>query len=156
MTALPRACICQFPGGARIQILIMAPDMDDPIFNMSPSLDTPLWTPKNPAGSAALRFLASVNITYGLSLNSYHDLYTWSVTHLEQFWSAAWDYTDIIGHKGNHVIDSTALPPSNPPWFADARLNWAENMLQCRSPDKLALIQASRCHIFQPSPSTIY
>jgi acetoacetyl-CoA synthetase len=77
----------------------------------------PLYRPPNPEAAATFRFLNRININFGLSLASYHDLYTWSTAHIDNFWSAVWDGTDVIGHKGNHVVDTTALPPANPPWF---------------------------------------
>lgn len=80
--------------------------------------DLPLYTHPNPGESATFRFLARINATLGLSLKSYQDLYTWSTTHIDEFWSAVWDETNIIGHKGGHVVDNAALPPSNPVWFA--------------------------------------
>lgn len=104
---------------------------------------TPLYQPRNPQESATFRFLATVNRTFHLSLTSYHDLWVWSTSHIDDFWGAVWDETGIIGHKGAHVVDNSALPPENPPWFTEADLNWAENMLQCRSSEKVALIQAS-------------
>ncbi|KAF9462660.1 acetoacyl-CoA synthetase [Collybia nuda] len=114
--------------------------------------DLPLYQPLSPETTATFRFLARVNLNFGLSLSSYQDLYTWSTTHLDDFWSAVWDETNIIGHKGNHVVENDALPPANPTWFSEARLNWAENMLRCRSADKLALIQATEPTPNDPTP----
>ncbi|RDB22609.1 Acetoacetyl-CoA synthetase [Hypsizygus marmoreus] len=116
------------------------------------SFDAPLYQPKNPEESATFRFLARINSTLGLSLKSYHDLYIWSTTHIDDFWGAVWDFTNIIGDKGSHVVERSALPPHNPPWFSDARLNWAENMLHCRSADKLAFIQATEPTPEDPTP----
>ncbi|KAG5343114.1 hypothetical protein C0989_000104 [Termitomyces sp. Mn162] len=104
--------------------------------------DEPLYRPLHPEDSATFRFLSRVNAITGLSLKSYQELYSWSITNIDGFWSAVWDETKIIGYKGDHVVDTTATPPLNPLWFSDAKLNWAENMLHCRS-DKIALIQAS-------------
>lgn len=117
-----------------------------------PSNDEPLYQPQTPEDSPTFRFLARINAKFGLSLQSYHELYIWSTTHIDDFWSAVWDETNIIGHKGNHVVDTTALPPSNPAWFSEARLNWAENMLHCRSETKLAFIQATEPTADFPSP----
>ena len=75
-----------------------------------------LYNPKNPQETATFRFLARVNSLYGLSLLTYHDLYTWSTTHVDKFWSAVWDETGVIGHKGAHIVDNAALPSDNPPW----------------------------------------
>jgi acetoacetyl-CoA synthetase len=78
----------------------------------------PLYEPPNPGATATFRFLARVNATLGLSLTSYQDLYSWSTTHLDDFWSAVWDETKIIGHKGSHIVENKTLPPVNPPWYA--------------------------------------
>ncbi|KAF9009054.1 acetoacyl-CoA synthetase [Cyathus striatus] len=104
--------------------------------------DEPLYYPENPAQTATFRFLTRANAARGLNLSSYYDLYRWSTEHIDQFWSLVWDETSVIGHKGFHVVDNAASPSSNPPWFAEARLNWAENMLRCRSDDKFALVHA--------------
>lgn len=79
-----------------------------------------------------------------LGLKTYEDLYTWSTTHLDLFWSEVWDWTGVIGDKGSHVVDNSASPCQNPSWFSEAKLNWAENMLRNRS-DKLAVVHASLC-----------
>ena len=111
-----------------------------------------LYTPSSPETSHTVHFLKRINAEHGLSLQSYSDLYKWSTDHIDKFWSAVWDDTDIVGHKGAHVVDVTARPPENPAWFTDARVNWAENMLRCRSPEKTALVQTSAFSL--PAPRT--
>jgi acetoacetyl-CoA synthetase len=102
----------------------------------------PLYQPTNPEVSCTFEFLRLVNNKYGLSLASYYELYKWSTTRIDDFWGTVWDATGIIGQKGDHIVDASATPSANPLWFSQAKLNWAENMLQCRSPKKIALIQA--------------
>ncbi|KAG6854774.1 hypothetical protein C0991_001201 [Blastosporella zonata] len=80
--------------------------------------DDPLYQPAHPQDSATFRFLTRVNATAGLSFKTYQDLYTWSTSHIDRFWSAVWDTTNIIGYKGDHVVDTTATPSLNPAWFA--------------------------------------
>ncbi|KAF9055287.1 acetoacetyl-CoA synthetase [Hymenopellis radicata] len=106
------------------------------------SSTAPLHQPCNPEQSATFRFLRAVNARYGLSLTSYEELYAWSTTHIDAFWSAVWDETHVVGVKGSHVVDAQAKPSENPLWFSDSKLNWAENMLRVRS-DKHAIIQAT-------------
>ncbi len=108
-----------------------------------------LYSPKSVNGSRTYRFLGRVNAKHCLSLETYHDLYKWSTSLIDDFWGEVWDETDVIGYKGNHVVDAAALPPANPPWFADAKLNWAENMLRCRSSAQSALIEASMSFSFR-------
>ena len=46
--------------------------------------------------------------------------------------------------KGEHVLDKNASMDSIPNWFKDARLNFAENLLWCRSKDKTAIIATGK------------
>ncbi|CCM02494.1 uncharacterized protein FIBRA_04595 [Fibroporia radiculosa] len=112
----------------------------------------PLYNPPAPESSRTFQFLKRVNAEYGLALSSYEELYRWSTNRIDDFWSAAWDETDITGSKGGIVVDASALPPANPSWFPEAKLNWAENMLRCRSPDKTALIEAIEPEPNNPDP----
>lgn len=111
------------------------------------SEEIPLYAPPDPKATRCFAFLDKVNARYNTSLESYHDLYTWSTEHIDLFWSLVWDDVTVIGDKGNHVVDNQAVPAANPSWFQEARLNWAENMLLCRSEHKIALIQAT-----EPTP----
>lgn len=111
-----------------------------------------LYTPTRPEESPTFQFLHRINAEHHLNLATYHDLYTWSTQNIDKFWSSVWDATEIIGYKGDHVVNTDAVPPDNPAWFTDAQLNYAENLLRCRSPDKTALVQASR--FSHPIPPT--
>ncbi|OBZ76479.1 Acetoacetyl-CoA synthetase [Grifola frondosa] len=111
-----------------------------------------LYSPPSPEDSRTFQFLKRINAEHSLPLSSYFDLYKWSIAKIDHFWSAVWDETDIIGFKGAHVVDSAALPPANPPWFSEAKLNYAENMLRCRSSAKIALIQAIEPEPSNPNP----
>jgi acetoacetyl-CoA synthetase len=103
-----------------------------------------LFIPRSPQLTRTFRLLERVNQQYGSSLVSYSDLFEWSTGDaLDKFWSIVWDETDILGVKGDHIVDTSAKPDANPAWFPDAQLNWAENMLRCRSSDRCALIEAS-------------
>ncbi|KAH9943407.1 acetoacyl-CoA synthetase [Epithele typhae] len=96
-----------------------------------------LYTPHSPATTHTIRFLERINADHHLSLQTYHDLHKWSVDNIDKFWSAVWDDTDIVGIKGSHVVDTLARPPENPDWFSEAQVNYAENMLRCRSEGRL-------------------
>ncbi|EKM59066.1 uncharacterized protein PHACADRAFT_113281 [Phanerochaete carnosa HHB-10118-sp] len=121
----------------------------------TPSEDQPepFFTPSHVESAPTHRFIERVNAKYDLSLETYYDLYRWSTTEIDKFWSETWDFTGVVGHKGTHVVDMAATPPDNPAWFAEARLNWAENMLRCRSPAKTALIEATEPHPADPKPA---
>ena len=77
-----------------------------------------LYNPKDLESTPTIRFLRRVNSTYALDLQSYHDLFIWSTTHLDAFWSLVWDQTHVVGEKGSNLVDINALPSQNPPWYA--------------------------------------
>jgi len=76
----------------------------------------PLFRPQSVHQSATFQFLHRVNLQHGLNLQTYLDLYKWSTIHLDNFWGLVWDETNVIGEKGSHVVDNTAMPTTNPPW----------------------------------------
>ncbi|KAH7100455.1 acetoacetyl-CoA synthetase [Auriculariales sp. MPI-PUGE-AT-0066] len=121
--------------------------VDDIQLSKSASL---LWQPKDPTNTPTWRLLELVNARHGQHLTNYKDLYRWSTSNLNTFWSLVWDTTSIIGDKGTPpFIDESASPADNPTWFPTARLNYAENLLRHCSltPNKVALIQAT-----EPTP----
>ena len=88
-----------------------------------------LWSPPGPEPYGLSRmagFQSHLEAESGQSFADYGDLWAWSVTHLEELWSALWDHLHVIGHKGGVVLEG-ALPAAR--WFPAARLNYAENAL---------------------------
>ena len=68
----------------------------------------------------------------------YAALHHWSVTEPAAFWSAVWDYGEIIGERpGPALVNGDRMPGAA--WFPRARLNYAENLLRYRD-DSAALI----------------
>jgi len=94
----------------------------------------PLWTPstEHVAASNMTGFMRQVNARHGVALNDYASLYRWSLDHMEDFWVALWDYTQVIAEtRGERVlVDGDKMPGAR--FFPDARLNFAENLLRQR------------------------
>ncbi|KAF7722766.1 hypothetical protein EC973_002720 [Apophysomyces ossiformis] len=100
-----------------------------------------LWKPSHPEDTAMERFRLRVNEKYGLSLGNYRELWQWSVDAVEDFWSTVWEYTHIISSaKATQILDRSCRMDDIPEWFKGARLNFAENLLWCRSSEKVAII----------------
>jgi len=78
------------------------------------------------------RFIGFVNKKYGLNINSYDELYNWSIDKIPDFWAAIWDFVDIkASRKYDEIVDDlTKFPGAK--WFSGARLNFAENLLRYR------------------------
>jgi acetoacetyl-CoA synthetase len=93
----------------------------------------PLWAP-DPARAAATRL---AEFAAG---RSYAELHAWSVADPGAFWAAAWEFTGLIGERGDRVVE-LADPFWKTRFFPDARLNVAETLL--REPtDDAALVFA--------------
>ncbi len=59
----------------------------------------------------------------------FQSLHDWSVSSAEEFWDAIWDYSAIIGDKGEVIIrDAHKLPGAK--FFPQSSLSFAENLLR--------------------------
>jgi acetoacetyl-CoA synthetase len=96
----------------------------------------PLWTPGaervERANVTALG--RRLGARHGIDLTSYHSLWQWSIDHKWEFWRAVWDDGEVIGIPGERVLDHADRMPGAR-WFPDARLNFAENLLERRRAD---------------------
>jgi acetoacetyl-CoA synthetase len=89
-----------------------------------------LWTPASDA-QAHTRvggFMAFLRRTRGLEIADYAELWRWSVTDVAGFWSAVWDYFEVVSHTPATTVLTGAMPSAR--WFEGARLNYAENVLR--------------------------
>ena len=93
-----------------------------------------LWqpSPERIANANLTRFAALASERHGLNAADYATLHQWSIENRAAFWSALWDYAEIIGERGDGpvLIDGDRMPGAK--WFPGARLNFAENLLRRR------------------------
>lgn len=126
------------------------------LFCLSSDSSMSLFSPVDPQTTSRLfRFLREINEKYDLSLETYQDLYQWSISSIDLFWFHVWDHTRVVGNKGIHVVDTAATPPQNPSWFSDSTINYAENLLANRSPDTTAIIQVVEPNSQNPKPEPV-
>ncbi len=78
----------------------------------------------------------------GQTFETYHDLWKWSVTNIEGFWSALWHYFDIKAYTPyEQVIKGRKMPGMK--WFPGATLNYAEHIFRNLRPSDQAVIYES-------------
>jgi acetoacetyl-CoA synthetase len=94
----------------------------------------PLWTPSDERVRATnLRAFERVAATRGGPGEDagYEALHRWSVDDPAAFWSCAWDFTGVLGERGERVLE-----PGAELWqtrfFPQARLSFTENLLRRR------------------------
>ncbi|KAI8346988.1 hypothetical protein B0O80DRAFT_392144 [Mortierella sp. GBAus27b] len=101
-----------------------------------------MWEPTNIADKEMEKFRAYVNQKHSLTLATYDDLWQWSVDRIGDFWTAVWEYTNVIASTppSGPAIDDSVPMDSFPAWYPSARLNFAENALWCKDANKTAII----------------
>ena len=104
----------------------------------------PLWTPPpdRVARSQLQKFREHLATKRNLKFADYAALHRWSVTKLEEFWAAAWEFFGVR-HADPYraVLADRSIPGAK--WFEGATLSFAENLLrspQLESPRQAAII----------------
>jgi acetoacetyl-CoA synthetase len=103
----------------------------------------PLWAPTQTQITESLvwQFITYVSNKYDQPINSYPELYEWSLREKEKFWASVWDYCGVVGVKGEKIlVDGNDIEKAI--WFPEARLNFAENLLQKKTDDTAIYFQA--------------
>ncbi len=101
-----------------------------------------LWNPNLDSKNNLEEFKYLINSKYALSLDSYQELYEWSVKNIPDFWNNVITYSDIqYSGDSTTVLEDLAMKPAAN-WFPNISLNFAENLLNERS-DHLAIISKS-------------
>jgi acetoacetyl-CoA synthetase len=105
-----------------------------------------LWTPRPDWRETTEigRFMNWLRDERGRELETYDELYRWSVTDLEGFWGAMWDF---FGIRASTPYEQVLARPTMPgaQWFTGARLNYAEHLLGTEEDrDRVAVVARSQ------------
>ena len=69
---------------------------------------------------------------------NYEELWKWSIEKPEKFWDSIWDYSNVLGEKGDILLkDKDKMPGAR--FFPNAKLNYTENLLKNKN-EPLAII----------------
>jgi acetoacetyl-CoA synthetase len=105
-----------------------------------------LWqpTPEQADATRLAAFLRWLKAERALDFAAYNALWNWSITDLEGFWSAIWDFFELQSSAPyTTVLQDRKMPGAT--WFPGARLNFAQQMLRqaMATPDQTAIIVQS-------------
>jgi len=95
-----------------------------------------LWEPSPERVQSAIitAFTKAVSGTADVAFPDYDALWRWSTADSEAFWLALWDFAGVIGERGARtLLDGDRMPGAR--WFPDAKLNFAQNLLERRPRD---------------------
>jgi acetoacetyl-CoA synthetase len=103
-------------------------------------MSDPLWTPspERVARTRLTSFMRAVEQRWGVEARTYEALYRFSTDRPIEFWQSVWEFCGIRGEMGARVVDDLDKMPGAR-FFPDARLNFAENLLQRRD-SSLAIV----------------
>jgi acetoacetyl-CoA synthetase len=112
-----------------------------------------LWDPPAEAleRTRIARYMRWLDDERGLRFAGYEELWRWSVTDLEGFWSSIWDHFEVTAHSPpGRVLSSREMPGAR--WFEGATLNYAEHALRDGAPSEVAIV--ARSHTRPPRELT--
>ena len=95
-----------------------------------------LWKPSDELiqNSNLERFSKEIKINTN---RNFEKLWKWSVENPNTFWSKVWDFTNIVGFKGNEIIKKNKIF-NRTKFFPDGKINYAENILKKKN-DQIAI-----------------
>jgi acetoacetyl-CoA synthetase len=111
---------------------------------VSPAAPEQLWQPSAELVERArlTEFMRWLAVERGRSFDGYEDLWRWSVSDLEGFWSSIWDFFEVQADGGyDAVLESHEMPGAS--WFAGAAVNYAEHVFAGKDDGETAILHAS-------------
>lgn len=102
---------------------------------------SPLWQPPPEAfeSSQLARFARS----NGFNPQDYETLHRWSISDIDGFWNALWDFAGVIGTRGEVALQRAGDGEMfGAQWYPQGELNFAENLL-VGDDARLAVIEAN-------------
>lgn len=102
---------------------------------------TVLWEPSEMTQQASTltHYMNWLEHHKGRHFDSYHELWGWSVAHLEDFWESIWQFFEILSSSPyTAILASHNMPGAR--WFSGSHLNYAEHVFRNISRDRAALI----------------
>jgi acetoacetyl-CoA synthetase len=103
-----------------------------------------LWEPSPDRVERATltRFTRWLSQERGLSLESYDDLWRWSVDAPEDFWASVVSFFDLrFSEGGDVVLTDRSMPGAD--WFPEGRISYAEHVFRGKDDDDVAIRYAS-------------
>jgi acetoacetyl-CoA synthetase len=105
---------------------------------------TLLWEPPAELKENAVitRYMGWLEEKKDLSFDGYNELWEWSVSDVEGFWSSLWEFLEVKASKPyERVLAKREMPGAE--WFPGAELNYAEHAFGNARSDAPALVHRS-------------
>lgn len=106
-------------------------------------MKSPIWQPSKARADSTLlaEFMRRIDVGVAGNQLDYDQLWQYSISNPEKFWSQVWEFCGIKGEQGHQVfLPSPHRDPREARFFPDGRLNYAENLLKTDHGNRDALI----------------
>jgi acetoacetyl-CoA synthetase len=92
----------------------------------------PMWQPTQESieSSNLKAFFAYIESNLRIDIEDYESLANWALNDKEAFWSTVWDFCGVVATKKGTSLLEGSEEIYEAKFFAEARLNFAENLLQ--------------------------
>lgn len=92
----------------------------------------PMWQPTQESieSSNLKAFFAYIQSNRRIEIEDYDSLANWALDDKEAFWSSVWDFCGVVAPKKGSSLSEGSGEIYETKFFPDARLNFAENLLQ--------------------------
>ncbi len=100
-----------------------------------------LWEPSAEviADANVTQYMTWLKENRDLDFQTYRELWTWSVTEIEDFWATVWDYFEVKASKPYEtVLEERKMPGAK--WFVGAELNYTENFFAKLTQDRAPIL----------------
>ncbi|MBT8288343.1 MAG: acetoacetate--CoA ligase [Bacteroidia bacterium] len=85
------------------------------------------------------RYIDWLNTHKKLGFKGYHELWTWSVSHVEDFWESIWQFFEVQSKASyTQVLSSEDMPECK--WFDGSKLNYAEHLFRNARANQNAIV----------------
>jgi acetoacetyl-CoA synthetase len=102
---------------------------------------TVLWEPSNSlvCHSTMYTYMQWLNAHYDLSVDTYAQLWQWSVEHITDFWRSIWDFFEVeAAQPATEVLAGHIMPGYR--WFVGAELNYAQQVFRHATSNQPAIL----------------
>jgi acetoacetyl-CoA synthetase len=110
----------------------------------TPGTPPKLWEPSVAfkQGTALVRYMRWLAAERGVAVETYDELWRWSVDELEGFWASIWDFFEVrAASPYERVLGRREMPGAE--WFPGARLSYVEHVFRDRDDGQVAIRHAS-------------
>ena len=125
-------------GMVRKDCMIIIDAMNHEMSRQDGSAGAPLWQPTAVQVRAAnlTRFMDQVGEDWRVNVDSYAALHAFSLAEPAKFWQSVIDFCGLVAESWGTrpLVDADKMPGAT--WFPDAKLNFAENLLNLRGSDE--------------------